>query len=107
MTLLNVMAIDPAGSLPAWVWTTVGFLGQAVFGARFVVQWIASEIRKESYVPLAFWFLSVAGGCVLLSYAIHRKDPVFIAGQAGGLLIYIRNLFLIFRRKRAQQERES
>lgn len=77
-------------------WTIIGFIGQAVFGSRFLVQWIASEMRGESYVPLAFWFLSVAGGVTLLAYAIHRRDPVFTAGQGGGLLIYLRNLWLIY-----------
>lgn len=77
-------------------WTVIGFIGQALFGSRFLVQWIASEMRGESYVPLAFWFLSVAGGATLLAYAIHRRDPVFTAGQGGGLLIYLRNLWLIY-----------
>ncbi len=53
-------------------------------------------MRGESYVPLAFWFLSVAGGATLLAYAIHRRDPVFTIGQGGGLLIYLRNLWLIY-----------
>lgn len=77
-------------------WTVIGFIGQALFGSRFLVQWIASEMRGESYVPLAFWFLSVAGGATLLAYAIHRRDPVFTVGQGGGLLIYLRNLWLIY-----------
>lgn len=63
------------------------------------MQWIASERRKESVVPTAFWFFSIGGGAILLSYAIHRRDPVFIAGQAMGLLIYSRNLWFIFRRR--------
>lgn len=81
-------------------WVLAGFAGQALFGARFVVQWIASEIKKESTVPLAFWFLSLAGGGILLCYAVYKRDPVFICGQAGGLLIYARNLVLIFRKRR-------
>lgn len=63
------------------------------------MQWIASERRKESVVPTAFWFFSIGGGAILLSYAIHRRDPVFIAGQAMGLLIYSRNLWFIFRNR--------
>lgn len=63
------------------------------------MQWIASERRKESVVPVAFWFFSIGGGAILLSYAIHRRDPVFIAGQAMGLLIYSRNLWFIFRKR--------
>lgn len=81
------------------VWIAVGFLGQGLFFARFLVQWIASERRKASVVPTAFWFFSICGGLVLLSYAVHRQDPVFIVGQATGLLIYSRNLWFIFHRQ--------
>jgi lipid-A-disaccharide synthase-like uncharacterized protein len=73
-------------------WLAVGFLGQAMFSGRFVVQWIASEKKKASVIPVAFWWLSIGGGTALLAYAIHRKDPVFILGQAAGLLVYGRNL---------------
>jgi lipid-A-disaccharide synthase-like uncharacterized protein len=76
-------------------WLAVGFLGQAMFSARFVVQWVASERRKTSVIPVAFWWLSIAGGVGLLSYALHRGDPVFIAGQAAGLVVYGRNLVLL------------
>ena len=81
------------------IWLVVGFMGQALFSARFLVQWLASERRKKSVVPLAFWYFSVAGGATLLAYAIHRQDPVFIVGQAAGLLIYLRNLQLIYRQR--------
>lgn len=83
-------------------WLVFGFLGQTLFSIRFLVQWIASERRKESYIPVAFWFFSLGGGAVLLTYAIHRKDPVFIVGQAAGLLIYLRNLALIHRKRVAR-----
>lgn len=73
----------------------LGFAGQALFSARFIVQWLVSERRKESTVPLAFWYLSLAGGGTLLTYAVLRRDPVFILGQTGGLVVYIRNLVLI------------
>ncbi|MBF96053.1 MAG: hypothetical protein CFH34_00222 [Alphaproteobacteria bacterium MarineAlpha9_Bin4] len=76
-------------------WLIVGFLGQLFFSARFIVQWIYSEINKKSIIPLAFWFFSILGGITLLAYAIHRKDPVFILGQSAGLLIYARNLYFI------------
>jgi lipid-A-disaccharide synthase-like uncharacterized protein len=79
------------------VWLAIGFIGQALFFGRFFVQWIASERRKQSVVPRAFWYLSLAGGTVLLAYAIHRRDPVFILGQSAGFLIYTRNLWLIHR----------
>jgi lipid-A-disaccharide synthase-like uncharacterized protein len=77
------------------VWLGVGLLGQALFSARFLVQWIASERRKQSVVPVHFWYLSLAGGVTLLAYAVHRLDPVFIIGQLAGLVVYLRNLYLI------------
>ena len=85
------------------VWLLIGFLGQALFTGRFVVQWFKSEIVGKSVIPLAFWYFSVGGGVVLLAYAIHRMDPVFIAGQAGGLIVYARNLYLIFRERAAER----
>jgi len=83
------------------VWLTIGFLGQGLFSARFIVQWLKSERVKRSVVPLAFWYLSLAGGTTLLFYALHRRDPVFIVGQALGILIYLRNLRLIYRDRAA------
>lgn len=85
-------------------WMTIGFLGQLLFSLRFLVQWLTSERRRESVVPLAFWYLSLAGGTVLLTYAIWRRDPVFITGQAAGLLVYVRNLWLIHRPRRRNIE---
>jgi len=76
-------------------WTALGFAAQACFFSRFAVQWIASEREGRSVVPVAFWYLSLLGGAGLLSYAVARVDPVFIVGQAMGLLIYSRNLMLI------------
>ena len=78
-------------------WVAVGFLGQAFFSARFLVQWLASERARRSVVPLAFWFFSLGGGATLLAYALYRRDPVFIVGQGAGLFIYVRNLVLIRR----------
>ncbi len=77
-----------------WLW--IGFLGQGLFFSRFLVQWFASEKRRQSVIPRPFWFLSIAGGLVLLTYALHRRDPVFIAGQLAGVLIYSRNLWFIY-----------
>ncbi len=77
------------------VWLSVGFAGQALFSLRFLVQWLRSEREKRSVIPIAFWYFSLAGGAVLLAYAVHRRDPVFIVGQLCGLFIYGRNLFLI------------
>lgn len=78
-------------------WLAFGFLGQAMFSGRFIVQWIASERKKASVIPVAFWWLSLAGGATLFVYAIHRGDPVFIIGQAAGLFVYSRNLVLLRR----------
>jgi lipid-A-disaccharide synthase-like uncharacterized protein len=82
------------------LWLAMGFLAQLLFSLRFFVQWIASERKRESYVPEVFWYFSLAGGALLLVYAIHRRDPVFILGQASGLLVYLRNIALI-RKNRA------
>jgi lipid-A-disaccharide synthase-like uncharacterized protein len=79
-------------------WLLLGFLGQAAFSARFLIQWLASERRRESVVPVTFWWLSLAGGALLLAYALHRRDPVFVLGQSAGLVVYLRNLALIRRR---------
>ena len=76
-------------------WVVLGFLAQAFFTMRFVVQWIASERARKSVMPVAFWFFSIGGGTLLLVYALYRRDPVFIAGQAFGLIVYIRNLYFI------------
>ena len=81
------------------IWLAAGFLGQAFFSMRFLVQWIASERRKESVIPVYFWYFSIGGGLMLLTYAIHRQDPVFILWQAAGLLVYSRNLYLIHRKR--------
>ena len=82
-------------------WLIIGFIGQVAFGARFIIQWIASEKKGESTIPLAFWYCSIAGSMILLTYAIYREDPVFILGQSLGSIIYIRNLILIDRKKRS------
>ena len=82
------------------IWVAIGLLGQALFGARFIIQWIMSERVGRSIIPLPFWFCSLGGGVVLLSYAIHRQDIVFILGQGMGLIIYTRNLVLIYRESR-------
>jgi len=82
-------------SVQELIWIGVGFLGQAVFCMRFVVQWIASERRKRSFIPVIFWYLSILGSAVLLAYSIYRMDPVFIAGQSLNMVIYVRNIYLI------------
>ena len=80
-------------------WLIIGFAGQTMFFMRFLVQWIASERKGESVVPILFWYFSLAGGIILLCYAIHIRDPIFILGQSMGAFIYTRNLFLIFRKE--------
>jgi lipid-A-disaccharide synthase-like uncharacterized protein len=87
------------------MWLLIGFLGQGIFTARFLVQWLASEKRKDSVVPVAFWWLSMAGGMTLLAYAIYREDPVIIAGQGLGVFIYVRNLMLVAKGKRRAAKR--
>jgi lipid-A-disaccharide synthase-like uncharacterized protein len=79
------------------IWIAIGFLGQGLFFGRWVIQWIASERKAESRVPVAFWYMSLVGGLITLAYAIYRRDPVFIAGQGVGAVVYIRNLMLIHR----------
>ena len=81
------------------IFLIIGFTGQGLFASRFIVQWIYSEKKGESYIPLIFWYLSIFGGIGLLIYAISRKDPVIIMGQSFGIFIYLRNLFLIYRKK--------
>ncbi len=80
-------------------WVIFGLLGQAFFSLRLIVQWIASEKKGESVIPVAFWYFSILGSLILLSYAIYRKDPVFILGQSFGSIVYIRNLMLIYKKK--------
>jgi len=79
------------------IWIATGFLGQGLFFGRWIVQWLASERSASSKVPISFWYLSLIGGLITLAYAIYRKDPVFIAGQSIGSIVYVRNLMLIYR----------
>lgn len=85
-------------------WLIVGFIGQGLFTARFLAQWIASERAGRSVVPTAFWLFSIVGGATLLVYAFYRQDPVFIVGQAMGLAIYGRNVYFISRENDAARE---
>ena len=80
-------------------WLILGFTGQILFFMRFFFQWLASEKKKESTIPISFWYFSIAGGLLLLLYSIYRKDPVFIVGQGLGIFIYARNLYFIYRKK--------
>jgi lipid-A-disaccharide synthase-like uncharacterized protein len=80
-------------------WVVLGFMAQALFSMRFLVQWIASERAGRSVIPTAFWIFSIGGGALLFAYSLYRKDPVFIAGQGLGLFIYLRNLYFVLREK--------
>lgn len=85
-------------------WLALGFFAQFLFFMRFLVQWLVSEKRRKSIIPMAFWYFSLAGGSLLLLYAIWRRDPVFITGQSCGLVIYIRNLMLIHKHRDTRLE---
>ncbi len=99
--LKDFLNVESGGEV---IWVAVGFFGQALFSMRFIIQWFVSEQAKRSIVPIAFWYFSIAGGMTLLSYAIWRHDPVIIAGQAGGLIIYLRNLYLIHKHRDAEAD---
>ena len=86
---------------PDTVWTIIGFLGTALFGVRFVVQWLSSERAGHSVVPVAFWYFSIAGGAITLVYAMHLKAWPLILGQGTPLLIYVRNLWMVLRDRAA------
>lgn len=85
------------------VWIIFGFIGQAMFTMRFLIQWIASEKKKESVVPASFWYFSLGGGLILLAYAIHRTDPIFILAYLPGNFIYFRNLCLVRKKQQGVQ----
>ncbi len=86
-------------------WFAFGMVAQAVFFLRFVVQWIVSERRKRSTIPIAFWYLSLAGGLLTFVYACKKADPVFMLGQLLACIIYVRNLMLIYGRRDRRQAR--
>ncbi|MBN2740255.1 MAG: lipid-A-disaccharide synthase N-terminal domain-containing protein [Rhodobacteraceae bacterium] len=97
--LMNMLHVDSMTEL--W-WVVFGLLAQLMFTGRFIVQWIASERQRDSVVPVAFWYFSLAGGLMLFSYAVYRHDPVFILGQSLGVFIYSRNLWLIHAKRRRE-----
>lgn len=90
-----------------YLWLAIGFIGQGIFSARFIVQWLVSEREKKSIIPVAFWYLSLFGGLTLMVYSIYKQDPVFIMGQSTGVLIYARNLYLIHRERASRLGRLS
>ena len=106
ISLLNYLHDVFVAQIDAWV--MLGFVAQAFFTMRFVVQWVASERARKSVMPVAFWFFSIGGGALLLVYALYRRDPVFIAGQALGLIVYVRNVyFIILNGKQVSDDQNS
>ena len=83
------------------IWMIIGFVGQGFFSARFIVQWIMSEIKKQIIIPIGFCYFSLLGGVTLFAYALYKEDPVFIVGQSLGSIVYVRNLILIDRKRKA------
>lgn len=86
------------------IWLIIGFIGQTIFASRFLIQWIVSERASKSIIPNIFWWISIVGSLILLSYAIHKQDPVFVVGQSCGFLIYSRNLYLIWQDKKTSKK---
>ena len=89
---------------PETIMIVIGFGGQALFATRFIIQWLSSENAGRSVIPVAFWYFSITGGLVLLTYAIWRQDPVIIAGQSVGVFIYARNLYFISKEKKQNKD---
>ncbi len=87
------------------IWLVIGFVGQGLFASRFLVQWLKSEAEGRSVIPVAFWYFSLIGGLITLFYAIHLGSAPFIMGQAGGLVVYCRNLYLIFKERAADKKK--
>ncbi|QYZ68775.1 lipid-A-disaccharide synthase N-terminal domain-containing protein [Neotabrizicola shimadae] len=102
MNIATVMSWFHVNTTAELLWVLFGFAAQMMFTGRFLLQWLASEKQRKSVVPVAFWYFSLAGGVMLLMYAIHRRDPVIILGQAVGVMIYLRNLMLIYADRRRQ-----
>ena len=102
MNMATVMSFFHVNTTAELLWVLFGFAAQLMFTGRFLLQWLASEKQRKSVVPIAFWYFSLIGGVMLLLYAIHRRDPVIILGQAVGVVIYLRNLMLIYADRRRQ-----
>ncbi|MEM8571272.1 MAG: lipid-A-disaccharide synthase N-terminal domain-containing protein [Pseudomonadota bacterium] len=101
MTFERVLEFLHVNSMTELWWVVLGLSGQLLFSMRFLIQWITSERARKSVIPVAFWYFSIAGGIILFTYAVYRRDPVFILGQATGIIIYSRNLYLIYAEKRS------
>lgn len=90
-------------SWPGLVWVAIGFVGQGVFASRFLIQWLISEKRREAVIPESFWWMSLIGGVALFAYFAWRQDPVGVLGQSSGLVVYSRNLRLIYKQRRRER----
>lgn len=101
--LIDILAFFKVETTTELWWVALGLGAQVVFGMRFIVQWLHSERAGRSVVPIAFWHLSLVGGAAMTAYAIYREDPVFIIGQGLGLAVYVRNLWMIHRERKAQR----
>jgi lipid-A-disaccharide synthase-like uncharacterized protein len=99
--LMTILHVDTVGEL--W-WVLFGLSAQLMFTARFLLQWVASERARQSVVPVAFWYFSLVGGLMLFAYALYRKDPVFVLGQSLGVVIYSRNLWLIYANRNTEDD---
>jgi lipid-A-disaccharide synthase-like uncharacterized protein len=104
MTTDNGGASAGASILPLWLVLVIGFGGQAIFTARFLVQWLASERKRDSVMPVTFWWLSLVGGLTLFVYGYLRRDPVIMLGNSMGVFIYVRNLMLVSKKKRRDEK---
>lgn len=82
------------------IWVGIGFIGQSLFFSRWLIQWVVSERKAESQIPVSFWYMSLIGSVIVLAYAIHKLDPVFMVGQGVGTLVYIRNIMLLHQAKK-------
>ena len=90
----------PDMSTTDMIWIGIGFIGQSLFFSRWLIQWVVSERKAESQIPVSFWYMSLIGSVIVLAYAIHRVDPVFMVGQGVGTLVYVRNIMLLHQAKK-------
>jgi lipid-A-disaccharide synthase-like uncharacterized protein len=102
--LLAYFKIDSVADL---VWLVFGMFAQLMFSLRFIIQWLSSEKQRKSVIPVAFWWFSLAGGIALFAYGVHRREPVIMMGQLFGIVVYMRNLVLIYNERKAEQNPPS
>ncbi|HBF30692.1 lipid-A-disaccharide synthase N-terminal domain-containing protein [Rhizobium sp.] len=98
----DILAYLKINSWGDFLWLVLGLVAQLLFSLRFIIQWLVSEKQKRSVIPSAFWWFSVFGGILLLAYGIHRGEPIIILGQAMGIVVYIRNLMLVYQGEKTE-----